>query len=87
MGGHHARELRRPTVGLGRDDEPVAVSFTTGGGDGVYPTWVGRTASGDTACFLTDFFVLGEDDLTGSEPSAAPRSPGPPPRSPGPAPW
>ncbi|MFC0531815.1 DUF4241 domain-containing protein [Phytohabitans kaempferiae] len=34
------------------------VMFTSGGGDGVYPTWVGYTAGGEVTCFLTDFGVL-----------------------------
>ncbi|MDN3025096.1 DUF4241 domain-containing protein [Streptomyces sp. S.PB5] len=32
-------------------------AFTSGWGDGLYPTWVGRTATGEVACFVTDFFV------------------------------
>ncbi|MGW4484053.1 DUF4241 domain-containing protein [Amycolatopsis sp. NPDC004368] len=43
------------TDGEGR---PVVVAFPTGDGDGSYPTWVGRTAGGEVACFVTDFFVL-----------------------------
>jgi hypothetical protein len=48
------------------DDEgrTVVVAFTSGDGDGHYPTWVGRTADGEVACFLTDFFVLTNDDDT-----------------------
>jgi len=38
----------------------VAV-FTSGWGDGAYPTWVGRTASGEVACFATEFFVVPDD--------------------------
>jgi hypothetical protein len=41
------------------DGEPVLAAFSTGGGDGSYPTWVGRTASGDIACFVTDFLLAG----------------------------
>jgi hypothetical protein len=33
------------------------VAFTSGWGDGFYPTWIGRSASGEVTCFLTDFFV------------------------------
>jgi hypothetical protein len=40
------------------------VAFTSGGGDGRYGTWVGYTAEGEVACFVTDFGALthGEDD-------------------------
>lgn len=34
------------------------VMFPSGGGDGHYPTWVGFTADGEIACFLTDFVTL-----------------------------
>lgn len=32
-------------------------AFTSGWGDGCYPTWIGRSASGQVTCFVTDFFV------------------------------
>lgn len=32
--------------------------FNAGYGDGVYPTWLGRTASGEPACFVIDLEVL-----------------------------
>ena len=35
--------------------------FNSGWGDGAYPTWVGRTASGEVACFATEFFVVPDD--------------------------
>ena len=44
-----------PTTVMDPNNEPVLVAFTTGRGDGAYTTWVGRTASGDIACFVTDF--------------------------------
>ncbi|WP_190813492.1 DUF4241 domain-containing protein [Saccharopolyspora pogona] len=46
------------------DDEgrPLLVAFSSGDGDGDYPTWVGRTADGEVACYLTDFFVLTDDE-------------------------
>lgn len=50
----------RPTSATeveGPDGEPAVVAFSTGGGDGGYPTWVGRTEGGEVACFLTDFFL------------------------------
>ncbi|MCX5194141.1 DUF4241 domain-containing protein [Streptomyces sp. NBC_00249] len=33
-------------------------AFTSGWGDGSYPTWVGRDRTGAVTCFLTDFFVV-----------------------------
>ncbi|AEW99823.1 DUF4241 domain-containing protein [Streptantibioticus cattleyicolor] len=44
------------------DDGHAVVVFSTGWGDGVYPTWIGRTADGDVACFLTDFDALFDED-------------------------
>ncbi|MFF7287682.1 DUF4241 domain-containing protein [Streptomyces griseorubiginosus] len=43
--------VRSPSTGH------TLVAFTSGWGDGFYPTWIGRSASGDVTCFLTDFFV------------------------------
>ncbi|MFE3287935.1 DUF4241 domain-containing protein, partial [Streptomyces sp. NPDC059233] len=34
------------------------VAFSSGWGDGSYPTWVGRDAEGEITCFVTDFFVV-----------------------------
>ncbi len=34
------------------------IAFTSGWGDGAYPTWIGRTAAGEVTCFVTDFFVV-----------------------------
>ncbi|MFI2368808.1 DUF4241 domain-containing protein [Streptomyces sp. NPDC018833] len=34
------------------------VAFSSGWGDGAYPTWIGRGASGEVVCFVTDFFVV-----------------------------
>jgi hypothetical protein len=37
--------------------------------DGVHTTWLGRTALGDVACFVTDFAILGSgDDMRANEP-------------------
>jgi Protein of unknown function (DUF4241) len=60
-----------PTVPItvpGRGGEPTVIAFSTGGGDGTYPTWVGRAANGDVACFVTDFLL--ED----ARPAAASRA-------------
>jgi hypothetical protein len=43
----------------GDEDGRTAVMFKTGNGDGVYPTWIGRTADGELACYLIDFLVFG----------------------------
>jgi hypothetical protein len=42
------------------------VRFSTGDGDGSYPTWVGRTAGGDITCFATNFMLAGADPEAGS---------------------
>jgi hypothetical protein len=34
------------------------VTVSSGYGDGVYSTWLGRTTAGDVACFVTDFQVV-----------------------------
>ncbi|MFD3337232.1 DUF4241 domain-containing protein [Streptomyces sp. NPDC058700] len=48
-----------PTAFLaeGEDGHTVAV-FDSGWGDGSYPTWIGRDADGEAACFVTDFRVF-----------------------------
>ncbi|MFD8809904.1 DUF4241 domain-containing protein, partial [Streptomyces sp. NPDC059597] len=40
------------------------IAFSSGWGDGAYPTWIGRDAAGEITCFLTDFFVA--PDPTGT---------------------
>lgn len=47
------------------------VHVTAGWGDGVYPTFVGRTTAGDVASFVIDFQVVPE----GSPPAADPPPP------------
>lgn len=32
--------------------------FPSGWGDGSYPTWIGRTAGNEVACFVTEFFAV-----------------------------
>ncbi|MGW4127061.1 DUF4241 domain-containing protein [Amycolatopsis japonica] len=34
------------------------IAFTTGWGDGSYPTWIGRAADGTPVCFVTDMLIL-----------------------------
>lgn len=38
------------------------VMFRSGDGDGHYATWVGYTAAGEVACFVTDFLTLTSKD-------------------------
>jgi hypothetical protein len=49
------------TISVGDDDHAVIV-FSTGWGDGIYSTRIGRTTDGDVACFLTDFKALPTKD-------------------------
>jgi hypothetical protein len=75
-------------VGVYVDEETGAnlVCFASGDGDGHYGTWVGYTAGGEVACFLTDFMTLtghtDEDDCGYCESSPQ----GPKPAGPAPAP-
>lgn len=48
--------LRQGAVNLVVDpaSDLNAVVFSCGLGDGVYPTWVGRTSTGELACFVAD---------------------------------
>lgn len=34
------------------------IAFSSGWGDGSYPTWIGRTADGRVACFVADMLIL-----------------------------
>jgi hypothetical protein len=34
------------------------IMVESGWGDGYYPTFIGRTESGEVACFVTDFLVV-----------------------------
>jgi hypothetical protein len=43
------------------------VMFRSGDGDGRYGTWVGYTAAGEVACFVTDFNTLTASDDEGYE--------------------
>ncbi|WP_370948965.1 DUF4241 domain-containing protein [Amycolatopsis sp. cg5] len=51
-------------VGFGPSGVPKATpsgAFHSGWGDGSYGTWVGRTADGAVAQFVTDFQVINPD--------------------------
>ncbi|MEU7292804.1 DUF4241 domain-containing protein [Streptomyces exfoliatus] len=41
-------------VAEGENGHNIAV-FTSGWGDGLYATWIGRDAEGEVVCFVTDF--------------------------------
>jgi hypothetical protein len=51
-GGRGPANVTDPESGLN------VVAFSTGGGDGVYPTWVGRNTAGDPVAFVTDFLMI-----------------------------
>jgi Protein of unknown function (DUF4241) len=59
--GDRDKDYTAPVTLIDDDSEPVVVAFSSGGGDGSYPTWVGRTAGGEVACLLTDFFLLPDE--------------------------
>jgi uncharacterized protein DUF4241 len=69
MAALDVREHDFVAPGVLTDDagEPVVVAFSSGDGDGHYPTWIGRTADGEVACVLTDFFILPDEDDDESE--------------------
>ncbi|MET9841654.1 DUF4241 domain-containing protein [Streptomyces virginiae] len=48
-----------PQVFLARgEDGHTLAGFTSGWGDGCYPTWIGRDSGGRVTCFVTDFLVV-----------------------------
>ncbi|HEY1175459.1 MAG TPA: DUF4241 domain-containing protein [Phytomonospora sp.] len=50
-----------PRLGANVTDEESGLNvvvFPSGWGDGVYPTWIGRSASGEVVSVVTDFHVL-----------------------------
>ncbi|UMP06867.1 DUF4241 domain-containing protein [Amycolatopsis sp. EV170708-02-1] len=76
---HVIHETDRTAPATLADDEgrPLVVAFSSGNGDGHYPTWVGRTADGEVACFLTDFLILtdnGDDELPSGDTDGSPLS-------------
>jgi Protein of unknown function (DUF4241) len=63
--GAQEDDYTAPVTLTGPDSEPMVVAFPSGDGDGHYPTWVGRTADGEVACMLTDFFLLPDGEPGG----------------------
>jgi hypothetical protein len=49
MGGTRTAEL---------ESGANVISFSSGWGDGAYPTWLGRAEDGQVACFIADMLVL-----------------------------
>ncbi|MEJ8642329.1 DUF4241 domain-containing protein [Streptomyces sp. MS1.HAVA.3] len=48
-----------PSVFLAEgEDGHTLAGFTSGWGDGCYPTWIGRDTEGRVTCFVTDFLVV-----------------------------
>jgi len=56
LGYKRTAELSDPESGAN------LIAFHSGWGDGHYPTWVGRTASGDVACFIADMQLFDKID-------------------------
>ncbi|MEV0715452.1 DUF4241 domain-containing protein [Asanoa sp. NPDC050611] len=48
---------RHAVVGDGR-----MVAWSSGWGDGSYPTWIGRAADGSVVCFVADMLLFDDDD-------------------------
>ncbi|MBT2439921.1 DUF4241 domain-containing protein [Streptomyces sp. ISL-36] len=46
----------------GEDGHNLA-GFTSGWGDGCYPTWIGRDEAGEASCFVTDFLIVPADRI------------------------
>jgi hypothetical protein len=73
LGDNITAELSDPESGAN------LIAFDSGWGDGLYPTWIGRTSSGDLACFVADMLLLHgivSSFTRGTGPAAAP-DPGP----------
>jgi len=50
--------VRTPAVLADPESGHGFVAFSSGWGDGHYPTWVGRSIDGTTTGFVTEFFVV-----------------------------
>lgn len=57
---HDLREWAVTNVVVDRGLGLNVVLFNCGLGDDDYPTWIGRTAAGDPACFIADLELLSE---------------------------
>ena len=53
------------------------ITFESGWGDGAYPTWIGRTSSGDLACFIADMVLLYGVVASFTRPTSPATDPGP----------
>lgn len=47
--------------------------YSSGGGDGSYPVWIGRDAAGEVTCFVADMLVLNDAELLSGPTSSATR--------------
>jgi hypothetical protein len=54
--GSSSDELRLVDVAAPESDANL-IAFASGWGDGSYPVWIGRTASGDVACLVADMLL------------------------------
>ncbi len=55
-------DLQPQPIALSLEDSGYGiVAFTSGFGDGMYPTWIGRTATGDVSSFVTEFFIVPQE--------------------------
>ncbi len=73
-------------VSLDGAESDLAV-FTSGWGDGRYPTWVGRASDGSASVVVTDFAVASGPDVVDEQPAASARATPSPRHSPKPGFW
>lgn len=48
-------------------DTGAVVAWSTGWGDGSYPTWIGRDTDGEIVCYLADMLLFSDDDQDTAE--------------------